>query len=225
MASPLYVAIDTAKLDHAHHLAVGLNTHVGGVKLGLEFFNAHGKDGVKKIAERGLPYFLDLKLHDIPNTVAKAVAALSPLRPRVLTVHAAGGIDMMRAAKEAASDNTRVVGVTMLTSLDDDDLKRQGVKDSASDHVERLADMAREAGLDGIVCSGFEVEARKKAWPEGYFVVPGVRPAGSAESADQKRVVTPVEAMERGATIIVVGRPITEAENPPRAAAAIADTL
>ncbi|WP_343343165.1 orotidine-5'-phosphate decarboxylase [Sphingomicrobium sp. XHP0239] len=225
MSSPLFVALDTPRLDTAQNLAVAVKGHVGGFKLGLEFFGAQGREGVSRLRERGLPIFLDLKLHDIPNTVSKAVAAIADLRPRILTVHAAGGIDMMRAAKEAASEVTRVVGVTMLTSLSDEDLKRHGSNLKSQKYVERLADLSREAGLDGIVCSGLEVEAMRKAWPEGYLVVPGVRPAGSGQEADQKRVVTPTEAMERGASVVVVGRPITQAADPQAAAKAINDSL
>ena len=132
---------------------------------------------------------------------------------------------MMRAAKQAAPDVTRVVGVTMLTSFSDEDLKRHGTNLKSHSYVERLTDLAREAGLDGIVCSGLEVQAMRKAWKDGYFVVPGVRPAGSANDADQKRVVTPTEAIERGASVVVVGRPITEAEDPQAAAKAINDSI
>ena len=225
MSSPIFVAIDTPRLDTAQNLAVAVKAHAGGFKLGLEFFNAQGREGVSRLRERGLPIFLDLKLHDIPNTVAKAVEAVADLRPRILTVHASGGLEMMRAAKQAASDVTRVVGVTMLTSLSDEDLKRSGVSLKSNGYVDRLTDMTREAGLDGIVCSGLEVKAMRKAWPEGYFVVPGVRPAGMGAEADQKRIVTPEEAVRNGASALVVGRPITEADDPQAAARAIADSL
>ena len=185
----------------------------GGVKLGLEFFSANGPAGVATILELGVPVFLDLKLHDIPNTVAKAVEALRPLEPAVLTVHAAGGRAMLEAAKAAAAPTTKVVAVTVLTSLDGDDLQSIGVPSRADEQVERLAALARSAGLDGIVCSGAEVGAAHAAWPEGFFVVPGVRPAGGAEG-DQKRVVTPREALRSGASILVIGRPITAADDP-----------
>jgi orotidine-5'-phosphate decarboxylase len=171
-----------------------------------------------------LPIFLDLKLHDIPNTVAKAVQALGPLEPAILTVHAAGGQAMLENAKAAAPAKTRVVAVTVLTSLDERDLAAAGVKGSAADQVVRLAELARSAGLDGIVCSGEEVGAARKAWPDGFFVVPGVRPADGG-AADQKRVVTPRAALDDGASILVIGRPITEAEDPASAIRAIAATL
>jgi orotidine-5'-phosphate decarboxylase len=174
--------------------------------------------------EIGLPVFLDLKLHDIPNTVAKAVQSLAGLAPAVLTVHASGGRAMLEDAKAAAHPSTRVVAVTMLTSLDEDDLASTGIAGSAHDHVLRLAALAREAGLDGIVCSGAEVKAAHAAWPKGYFVVPGVRPS-DGDIGDQKRVVTPRMAVDHGASMLVIGRPITQAEDPDAAARAIAATL
>jgi orotidine-5'-phosphate decarboxylase len=179
---------------------------------------------VAELGEFKLPIFLDLKLHDIPNTVAKAVQALAPLEPAILTVHAAGGLAMLENAKAAASPKTRVVAVTVLTSLDQKDLAAAGIGGSPADQVRRLAALAHNAGLDGIVCSGEEVGAIHKAWPEGFLVVPGVRPAGSG-AADQKRVVTPRAAIDQGASILVIGRPITEADDPAAAVRAIAATL
>jgi orotidine-5'-phosphate decarboxylase len=224
MTSPVYVAIDTPDPDRAKAIAGRVRTHVGGLKLGLEYFSANGPAGVREMAEFGLPIFLDLKLHDIPNTVAKAVQALNPLDLAILTIHAAGGRAMMEDAKAAASSGTKVVAVTVLTSLDEEDLAATGISGAPSAQVVRLAALAREAGMDGVVCSGAEVAALKKAWPDGYFVVPGVRPAGGA-AGDQKRVVTPRKAMDAGASILVVGRPITLAEDPDAAARAIAATL
>jgi orotidine-5'-phosphate decarboxylase len=194
------------------------------VKLGLEFFCAHGHHGVHDIAHLGLPIFLDLKLHDIPNTVAGAMQAIHVLEPAIVTVHASGGRAMMEDAKAAAANGTKVVGVTMLTSLDDKDLKRTGVDGSAHDQVMRLAELAEASGLDGIVCSGKEVAAVHKQWKEGFFVVPGLRPAGSA-AGDQKRVVTPRQARDDGASVLVIGRPITRAEDPVSAARSIEATL
>ena len=224
MTRPIFVAIDTPDLDRAKALAAKVKNHVGGLKLGLEFFTANGPEGVREMADFDLPIFLDLKLHDIPNTVAKAVQALYPLEPAVLTVHVAGGRAMMEDAKAAAPSGTRVVGVTVLTSLDDGDLDSIGVDGSSHAQVARLTGLARAAGLDGVVCSGSEVAAAKKAWPDGFFVVPGVRP-GRASAGDQKRVVTPRQALDAGASILVVGRPITQAEDPGQAARAIAATL
>ncbi len=224
MTSPVFVALDTVDLDAARAIATRVRTHVGGIKLGLEFFCANGAEGVREMAALGLPIFLDLKLHDIPNTVAKAVQALRPLEPAILTVHAVGGRAMMEDAKAAAPSGTKVVAVTVLTSLDDADLDSIGVAGDSNDQVERLTALAREAGLDGVVCSGAEVKAARKAWPDGFFVVPGVRPA-DAGTGDQKRVVTPRQALDNGASILVVGRPITQAEDPDLAARAIAATL
>lgn len=224
MTSPIYVAIDTPDMDRAKALAKAVRRHAGGIKLGLEFFNHNGRAGVLELAETGLPVFLDLKLHDIPNTVAKAIQALSPLVPAVLTVHASGGRAMMEDAKASAPNGTKVVGVTMLTSLDESDLAATGIKGGPHDHVERLAALSKEAGLDGIVCSGNEVAAARRAWRDGFFVVPGIRPA-DAQIGDQKRVMTPRKAMDSGASILVIGRPITQAADPDDALRAIAATL
>ncbi|QIK79074.1 orotidine-5'-phosphate decarboxylase [Sphingomonas piscis] len=222
--NPIFVAIDTADHGQAMAIAEAVKRSAGGLKLGLEFFCAHGPAGVATMTALGLPIFLDLKLHDIPNTVAKAVAALAPIAPAVLTVHAAGGRTMLEAAKRAAAANTKIVAVTVLTSLDEGDLADAGVTGSPAEQVRRLADLARASGVDGIVCSGAEVAAARAAWPDGYFVVPGVRPEGSGAS-DQKRVVTPARALEDGASMLVIGRPITDAPNPAEAARTIADSL
>lgn len=222
--NPIFVAIDTPVLERARSLAEQVRANAGGVKLGLEFFSANGPAGVASILGLGLPVFLDLKLHDIPNTVAKAVEALGPLEPAVLTVHAAGGRAMLEAAKAAAGPATKVVAVTVLTSLDGEDLKSIGVQSEPREQVERLAELARSAGLDGIVCSGAEVGTAKAAWPGGFFVVPGVRPPGS-DASDQKRVVTPRQALDDGASILVIGRPITGSSDPAAAIRDIAATL
>jgi orotidine-5'-phosphate decarboxylase len=222
--NPIFVAIDTSDVHEAAALARDVLGVAGGVKLGLEFFCANGHEGVLRIAEHELPIFLDLKLHDIPNTVGKAVEALARLEPSILTVHAAGGRAMMAAAKAAAPPRTKVVAVTVLTSLDQSDLAEAGVSSSSEDQVRRLAELAQDAGVDGIVCSGAEVAAARKAWPSGFFVVPGLRPAG-ADLADQKRVATPRQALDDGASILVIGRPITGATDPARAIRDIAATL
>lgn len=224
MTSPLFVALDTPYLDQALDLARKLKGHVGGLKLGLEFFCANGHHGVHEIAHIGMPLFLDLKLHDIPNTVAKAMQAIHVLEPAIVTVHASGGRAMMEDAKAAAGVDTKVVGVTLLTSLDEQDMTATGIDGCAHDQVKRLADLSAEAGLDGVVCSGHEVKAVHDGWKDGYFVVPGLRPANGDES-DQKRTVTPRAARDAGANVLVVGRPITKAANPVSAARAIAATL
>jgi orotidine-5'-phosphate decarboxylase len=222
--NPIFVAVDTPDLTRAMVLASQVREHAGGLKLGLEFFMANGPAGVRELASAGLPIFLDLKLHDIPNTVAKAVEAVAPLKPAILTVHANGGRAMLEAAKAAAPAETKVVGVTVLTSLDAADLAETGVNGSPTEQVQRLAELARNAGIDGIVCSGAEVAAARANWPGGFFVVPGVRPAG-ADTADQKRVVTPRQALDDGASVLVIGRPITAADDPARAIREISATL
>ena len=224
MTSRLYVALDTPDLDRAKGLAARVHHHVGGIKLGLEFFMANGRAGVREMADIGLPIFLDLKFHDIPNTVAKAIQALRGLEPAILTVHASGGRAMMEDAKAAAAPGTKVVAVTMLTSLDAADMTSIGLAPDPHEQVVRLAELARSAGIDGIVCSGEEVGAARKVWRDGFFVVPGVRLANGA-AGDQKRVVTPRAALDAGASILVVGRPITQAEDPDQAARAIEATL
>lgn len=221
----VFVAADVADVSAARDLVAKVAPSVAGLKLGLEFFCAHGPAGIAAVmAGAGLPLFLDLKLHDIPNTVAGAVASLAPLAPAILTVHAAGGGAMLAAARAAAPSHTKVVAVTVLTSLDDGDLLSAGVGDGSAAQALRLARLARDSGLDGIVCSPHEVAAIKAIWPEGLFVVPGVRPEGSAVG-DQKRVMTPRAARDAGAGVLVIGRPITAAPDPAVAAAAIAASL
>ena len=224
MTNPVYLALDLPQLDAAKALAGKVKSHVGGIKLGLEFFCAHGHHGVHEIAHVGLPIFLDLKLHDIPNTVAGAMQAIHVLEPAIVTIHASGGRAMMEDAKAAAATGTKVVAVTMLTSLDERDLMRTGVEGNAHDQVMRLAELAQTAGLDGIVCSGKEVGKVRKQWKDGFFVVPGLRLNGGP-NGDQKRVVTPRQARDDGASVLVVGRPISRAEDPVAAARAIEATL
>ncbi len=224
MTSIIYIAIDTPLLARAQEIVQRVRNHIGGIKLGLEFFCANGHHGVHEMRKFGLPIFLDLKLHDIPNTVAKAVQSLHPLEPAIITVHAAGGRAMLEDAKAAAGIHTKVVAVTMLTSLDQTDLEETGVNGDSHAQVERLTLLAKEAGLDGIVCSGAEVAHARKLWPAGYLVVPGVRPVG-ASKGDQKRAVTPREALDAGASILVIGRPITQSSEPDQAAREIEATL
>jgi orotidine-5'-phosphate decarboxylase len=224
MSSRIFVALDTPDLAKAKAIAKAIKKHAGGIKLGLEFFAANGPAGVADMAHLGLPIFLDLKLHDIPNTVAKAVHALRPLEPAVITFHAAGGRAMLEEATAAAPSGTKVVAVTVLTSLDGTDLEDIGVNGKTDGQVKRLADLARKSGLDGIVCSGAEVGTVHRGWHDGFFVVPGVRPLDSA-IGDQKRVITPRKALDAGASILVIGRPVTAAADPDAALRAIAATL
>ncbi len=224
--SALYCALDTTDLARAEALAGALGGAVDGIKLGLEFFGAHGPKGVARLAAGERPVFLDLKLHDIPNTVAGAVRALLPLEPAILTIHAAGGRAMMRAAAEAATEagakRPKIVGVTILTSLAGDDLARMGWQAEVSDAVRRLAGEAHENGLDGVVCSPHEAaRLRADQGPDFLLVAPGIRPSWAA-SGDQKRVMTPAEAARAGADVLVVGRPITGADDPADAARRIA---
>ena len=224
MSSPIYVALDTPDLERAKAIAKRVRHHVGGIKLGLEFFMANGRQGVHEMADIGLPIFLDLKFHDIPNTVGKAVQALRPLEPAIITVHASGGRAMLEDAKAAAPTGTKVVAVTMLTSLDASDLSSIGLSPDPHEQVVRLAELAKSAGVDGIVCSGEEVKAAHDAWKDGFFVIPGIRPA-NGQMGDQKRAVTPRAALDAGASILVIGRPITQAEDPDLAAREIEATL
>lgn len=227
-SNPVYAALDTTDLDYARELAERLRGLVGGLKLGLEFFNAHGPAGVGHFLDMGLPVFLDLKYHDIPNTVAGAARAAAQLGVSILNVHAQGGMAMMKAANEAVknvSPETKLIAVTMLTSLGDEDLPSVGLTPPVGDQVLRLASLARQSGLDGVVCSAHEIaRLRSELGPDFLLVVPGIRPAGS-DVGDQKRVMGPKEARDAGASILVIGRPITAAQDPAAAARAIAESL
>lgn len=223
-ANPVFVSIDTTAVDTARTLAQGLAGLVGGVKLGLEFFVAQGPAGVRAVlgGDSEVPFFLDLKLHDIPNTVAGGVRAALPLTPAFMTIHTSGGPAMMRAAAEAAAaggaKRPRILGVTVLTSLDDGDLGAVGQSTPVAGQVERLARLARDCGLDGVVCSPNEVAALRAACgPDFILMVPGIRPAWAAVN-DQKRIMTPAQAMAAGASHLVIGRPITAEPDPADAA-------
>ncbi|HWY63025.1 MAG TPA: orotidine-5'-phosphate decarboxylase [Rhizomicrobium sp.] len=226
--NPIFVALDTTDLDYARQLAERLRGHVGGLKLGLEFFCAHGPDGVRAFQDLGLPLFLDLKFHDIPNTVAGAARASAMLGVSIINVHAGGGGAMMKAAAEAArgaNPKVKVIAVTVLTSLSDNDLAAVGQTPSAGEQVLRLAQLTKSSGLDGVVCSAHEIAPLRAALGSDFLlVVPGIRPAGSA-LGDQQRVMTPFEAHREGASILVIGRPITSAPDPTRAARDIAQSL
>lgn len=229
MKSSIFCAIDIANLDAAHDLALSVKPYVGGLKLGLEFFLAHGVTGYRRMASLGLPIFLDLKLHDIPNTVAGAISSLLALEPDFITLHTSGGGAMMRAAREAAEKTKgkkpKLLGVTVLTSMDGADLKSVGVGDAVPAQVQRLAKLAQDSGMDGVICSPEEVKNLRDAFgPDFILMVPGIRPSWAAAN-DQKRVMTPREALQAGATYLVIGRPITAAENPAEAARRIAEEL
>jgi orotidine-5'-phosphate decarboxylase len=240
--NPVYCAVDTVDLAHATRLIQSLTGRahrpVGGIKLGLEFFMAHGAAGVRQafpaaVRKAGTGFFLDLKLHDIPNTVAGGIRGVVELEPTFITIHAAGGAAMMKAAAEAATQESqrrgvarpKLLGVTVLTSLDKADLEATGVAAQPADQVLRLAALAQQAGLDGVICSPLEIAALRKQCGAGFeLMVPGIRPAGS-NVGDQKRVMTPAEAVAEGAHHLVIGRPITEAADPAAAAEAIAREL
>ena len=214
-------------VDRARAWAAAVAPHAGLLKLGLEFFLANGADGVRAIS--GAPIFLDLKLHDIPNTVAGAVRAVLPLRPRMLTIHAAGGAAMIQAAQQAAAaagpDRPMILAVTVLTSLAQADLHATGIQATPADQVLRLARLALDAGADGLVCSPLEVASLREAMgPQARLIVPGIRPAGAA-AGDQARTMTPAQAVTAGADWIVVGRPITGSPAPAQAAAGIAASI
>lgn len=229
----VFCALDTTDVSKAVTLANKLSGVVGGLKLGLEFYCANGVDGFKAVAETGMPIFLDLKFHDIPNTVAGAIRAVMPLAPKILTIHTQGGSEMMRRAADAAAEEAEkngvgkpwVVGVTLLTSLDDNDLADMSIDGTTETVVPRLARLAERSGLDGIVCSPKEIAMVRDQTESAFkLVVPGIRPVGS-DAGDQKRVMTPSDAIGAGADVLVIGRPITQAPDPAAAARAIADSL
>ena len=223
--APIAVALDAPDLETAARWAGLVTPHVSTVKVGLELYLRYGPDVIASVrGASGVQVFLDLKLHDIPNTVAGATRAVARLKPAFLTVHAAGGPAMIRAAVEAAP-NTQIAAVTVLTSLTADDLGAVGLQGPATDAARRLAVLAVEAGAQALVCSPHEVAAvRAEVGPDITLITPGVRPAG-ADTQDQARVATPEQALANGADLLVIGRPITGSADPGAAAAAIAAAL
>jgi orotidine-5'-phosphate decarboxylase len=225
----LFVALDTPEPDEARRWAERLAGHVGGFKIGLELFSRGGPQIVRDLAAHDADLFVDLKLHDIPNTVAGAAKAVTALGASFFTVHASGGSAMIRAAVEASASaadaagrpHPTVLAVTVLTSLDDAALEQIGLDGPCRPAVLRLAELARKAGAGGIVCSPLEVAEVRPRFPDGTLVVPGIRPAGGAPRDDQRRVATPAQAVARGADRLVIGRPITRADDPAAAARAI----
>ncbi len=232
MHNPIYVALDTTDLNKALHLCEEIKTHIGGIKLGKEFISSFGPEGIKAISALGLPIFADVKFHDIPHTVYKAIKALGVLRPAIINVHTAGGLKMMEAAAKAAAEIEQdygmrplMIGVTILTSLSEEEIKDVGYHHPIAEQVKIMAQLGQKAGLDGVVCSSHEIKAIKKACG-GHFktIVPGIRPKGS-DKGDQSRIMTPAEALKEGADFLVIGRPITASDNPKLMAQQIAQEI
>jgi orotidine-5'-phosphate decarboxylase len=221
MACDLILALDVPTREAAAPILRQLRGHLRWVKVGLQMFTAYGPNYVREVAGMGFEVFLDLKLHDIPNTVGKAVESLGPLPIRMLTLHCAGGGEMMRAAvaaQQRTNPNLLILGVTVLTSMDGAALAETGVTAPPAEQVARLGRLAADAGVRGLVCSPLEVTLLRRSLPaDMQLVTPGIRPAGDA-SGDQKRIMTPAEAARAGSTYIVVGRPILQAADPAAAA-------
>ena len=225
---PIFCAIDKPDMAEALQLCSAITEAGIGIKLGLEFFNALGVQGLQEVEEKfpNIPIFLDLKYHDIPNTVASAIRAVTQnFKPAYLNVHASGGLEMMKAAKAACPPETKLLAVTVLTSLDEQAITDIGYQEGIRERVIQMAKLTQSAGLDGVVCSSHEIEAIREACGEDFILmVPGIRPAGS-DTGDQKRIMTPREAMDKGATHLVIGRPISQADNPQQAALDILESL
>ena len=209
----IILALDVDTADEALGWARRLRGRVGTCKVGLQLYLRDGQKVLSGLASLGVPVFLDLKFHDIPNTVAQAVAAVAPWKPRFLTLHASGGREMMEAALTKAPQETCLLGVTVLTSLSEKAASEIGWGGGVQASVERLSALAKVAGLGGVVCSPHEASSQRKLWGSGEVVTPGVRPPG-ADKGDQSRVLSPAEAIQVGASRIVVGRPVLQAKNP-----------
>ena len=233
MQNPIIAALDVPTVEQALKLAQLIAPAVGAFKIGKELFTSAGPDIVRRVRDTGASVFLDLKFHDIPNTVAKAVAAAVRLDVQMLTIHASGGSEMMRAAEQAAQQTAAqlgrnaplVLGVTVLTSQDSNTLAELGGETDVAKQVERLALLAAKSGLRGLVCSPLEIVALRRILPpEMQLVTPGIR-TGTEKADDQKRTLTPREAIQAGASWLVIGRPITAAADPRAAAESILNSL
>ena len=216
--NPIILALDVNSLTKAQSILSDLKSRIGGVKLGMEFFNSFGPDGVREISKLGIPIFLDLKLHDIPITVYKTIKTLMELDIAIINVHSSGGRDMLEAAAKAKSEfkdkPTKLIAVTVLTSLDNNDIEEIGYKDNSQDLVLRLASLAKDSGLDGVVCSAKEISLIKSKLGKNFIlVVPGIRLEKDNKN-DQKRVMSPKKAINAGADLLVIGRPITDSKDP-----------
>ena len=212
-ADQIILALDVDTAEEALAWARRIKGRVGTCKVGLQLYLRDGQTVLRGLAALGMPVFLDLKFHDIPNTVAQAVAATAVWNPRFLTLHASGGREMMEAARDKASQQTCVLGVTVLTSLSEKAVAEIGWENGVSNSVERLSKLAKSAGLGGVVCSPHEAAKERERWGSGEIVTPGVRPPGG-EKGDQSRVLTPGEAIRAGASRIVVGRPVLQSQEP-----------
>ena len=223
--NPVICALDTQDLDKAIFLANALRDKVGMVKLGLEFFAAHGLFGIREVAKCNIPIFLDVKLHDIPNTVARTVAVIKDLNVAMLTLHITGGAKMLTEALNIVQGTTiKLIGVTVITSMNDDDLIECGIDRGVKSQVNLLAKLAKKSGLHGVVCSALEAqEIRQECGDSFDIVTPGIRMNSSYN--DQKRIATPKEAITLGADYIVIGRPITESADPAKTAELILSSL
>lgn len=228
MNSPIVVALDFPAFDQAMAMARQLDPQACRVKVGKELFTRCGPQIVEALHELGFEVFLDLKFHDIPNTTAMAVKAAAELGVWMVNVHCSGGLKMMAACREVLDQHQGrkplLIGVTVLTSMEQEDLAGLGLDVEPQQQVLRLAALAQQAGLDGLVCSAREAQALKQQWPQGLLITPGIRPAGSATD-DQKRILTPVQAMQAGSDYLVIGRPVTRAEMPEQVVRDILATL
>ena len=222
ISQKIICALDTSNFLVAQKITRKLRNHLGGIKVGKEFFTAHGQEGIKTISKEGLPIFLDLKFHDIPNTVAKAISNIVRLKPSMTTIHATGGAEMIKAAVKAnkiiaKKNNIKrpyILAVTVLTSLDKSDMISLGSEKNIQTLTLRLAKLAKRNGADGIICSPKELKTlRSKLGKNFKIVVPGIRP-NWRKNDDQKRTMTPKQALDLGADYVVIGRPITESDNP-----------
>jgi len=220
----IIVALDFSEVSQALAVVARLHPSTCRLKVGKELFTLGGPPLVEKLLKQGFQVFLDLKFHDIPHTVAQACRAAAELGVWMMTVHTLGGGKMLEAAREAVASTSQrplLIGVTLLTSLDDDDLRDIGIGGTVEDQVVRLAGLAQQTGLDGVVCSAQEARSLRVRYGPGFcLVTPGIRPAGAA-TQDQRRVMTPAEALQAGADYLVIGRPITQAPDPQQALAAI----
>ncbi|MWN31742.1 MULTISPECIES: orotidine-5'-phosphate decarboxylase [unclassified Gilliamella] len=229
MLSPIIVAVDFADLKSAWNFIDRVDPKDCRLKVGKELFTHAGPDFIKKIMQKGFDVFLDLKFHDIPNTVAKAIAATADLGVWMTNVHASGGSRMMTAAKDAlysyGKDAPILIAVTVLTSMESTDLQEIGINVSPLEQATRLATLAKNCGLDGVVCSAKEVQSfRTRLGSDFKLVTPGIRPAGS-DPDDQRRIMTPQRAQAAGSDYLVIGRPITQADDPAQALKTILATL